>query len=61
MPRRTLIDFYADLRLIDGEFIVDDDGYRSRSYTYAEVSARAAAFASRLRRHGIGKGQAIAI
>ena len=35
MPRRTLIDFFADLSHIGGEFLVFDDGYRSWSYTYA--------------------------
>src|SRR6476469_5851145 len=61
MPRRTLIDFYADLSAIDGEFIVSDDGYRSWSYTYAQVTAAAEAFATRLRDAGITPGQAVAI
>ena len=38
MLRRTLIDFYADLSAIDGEFVVYDDGYRSWSYTYAQIA-----------------------
>ena len=41
MLRRTLIDFYADLSSTPGEFVVYDDGYRSWSYTYAEVTAAA--------------------
>src|SRR3954454_13517634 len=61
MPRRTLIDFYADLSAIDSEFIVSDDGYRSWSYTYAQVTAAAEAFATRLRDAGITPGQAVAI
>src|SRR4051812_9035545 len=61
MPRRTLIDFYADLSAIDSEFIVSDDGYRSWSYTYAQVTAAAEAFATRLRKAGITPGQAVAI
>ena len=61
MLRRTLIDFYADLATTPGEFVVYDDGYRSRSYTYAEVTAAARAFAERLREHGIVKGQSVAI
>ena len=61
MLRRTLIDFYADLSSIPGEFVVYDDGYRSWSYTYAEVTAAARAFAERLRAEGIVKGQAVAI
>jgi long-chain acyl-CoA synthetase len=61
MLRRTLIDFYADLVTTPGEFVVSDDGYRSWSYTYAQIGAAAEAFASRLRAEGIVKGQAIAI
>ena len=61
MLRRTLIDFYADLSTTPGEFVVYDDGYRSWSYTYADVTAAADRFAKRLREHGIVKGQAVAI
>jgi long-chain acyl-CoA synthetase len=61
MPRRTLIDFYADLSTIDGEFIVYDDGYRSWSYSYAQVTSAAAAFAARLRASGITTGHAVTI
>jgi long-chain acyl-CoA synthetase len=61
MLRRTLIDYFADLSSIDGEFVVYDDGYRSWSYTYRDIAAGARAFAQRLRAAGIGKGQAIAI
>ena len=57
MPRRTLIDFYADLSSTAGEFVVYDDGYRSWSYIYADVASAARAFASRLRGAGIGKGR----
>jgi long-chain acyl-CoA synthetase len=61
MPRRTLIDFFADLSAIDGEFIVFDDGYRSWSYTYGEIAAAARACALRLREAGIMPGETIAI
>jgi long-chain acyl-CoA synthetase len=61
MLRRTLIDFYADLATTPGEFVVYDDGYRTWSYTYAEVTAAARRFAERLRQHGIVKEQAVAI
>ncbi len=36
-----------------GEFIAFDDGYRTWSYTYAEVAAAARAFAARLRAQGL--------
>lgn len=61
MPRRNLIDFFADLSSTPGEFVVYDDGYRSWSYSYAEVTSAAQAFAGRLRSEGIVKGEAITI
>ena len=61
MLRRTLIDFYTDLSSTPGEFVVYDDGYRSWSYTYADVTAAARAFAERLHAQGVVKGQAVAI
>ncbi|HMF61210.1 MAG TPA: AMP-binding protein, partial [Vicinamibacterales bacterium] len=61
MPRRTLIDFYADLSTIDGEFVVYDDGYRSWSYSYAQIAAASEAFGARLRAAGITRGQAVAL
>jgi long-chain acyl-CoA synthetase len=54
MARRTLLDFFADLARIDGDFVVYDDGYRIRTFTYGEVAAAARHFAARLRSHGIG-------
>jgi long-chain acyl-CoA synthetase len=61
MARRTLLDFFADLSVTDGEFIVFDDGYRTWSYSYRDVAAAARAFAARLRAHDITKGHAVAI
>ncbi len=61
MPRRTLIDFYADLSAIDGEFIVYDDGYRSWSYSYPQITEAAAVFAARLRTAGVTTGQAVSV
>jgi len=61
VARRTLLDFFDDLSRIDGEFIAFDDGYRTWSYSYAEVAAAARGFADRLRSHGITKGQAVVI
>lgn len=61
MPRRTLIDFYADLAGIGGEFVVYDDGYRTWSYSYAQIAAAAEAFAARLRAAGVTRGQAVVL
>lgn len=56
MARETLLDFFADLAGIEGEFLVWDDGYRTHSYGYGEIARGARAFAAKLRGHGIGKG-----
>ena len=59
MARETLIDFFGDLSLARGEFLVHDDGFRSRGYTYAEVARAARGLAARLHALGIRKGDTI--
>ena len=49
MARRTLLDFFDDLARLNGTFVVHDDGYRTWSFTYAEIASAAGAFAARLR------------
>ena len=49
MARRTLIDFFSDLAETGGTFLVYDDGYRTWSYTYADVADAARAFANSLK------------
>jgi long-chain acyl-CoA synthetase len=61
MARRTLLDFFDDLAAIEGEFLVYDDGYRTWSLSYREVTRAAQAFAARLRAAQIRRGQAVAI
>ena len=61
MARRTLLDFFADLAALEGEFIAFDDGYRTWSYGYGDVATAARRFARRLHEAGLGKGQAVAI
>src|SRR5215831_15831357 len=64
MPRRTLIDFFTDVTsgsMAARDFLVYDDGYRTWTWTYADLTERAHAFATRLRESGITNGQAIAI
>jgi long-chain acyl-CoA synthetase len=55
-PRETLLDFFADLAQLDDEFLVWDDGYRTHSYSYADIARGARGFAGKLRTEGIGKG-----
>ncbi len=59
MARDTLIDFFADLSTARGEFLVYDDGFRSRGYSYAEVARAARGCAARLHALGIRKGDKI--
>src|SRR3954468_21006692 len=65
MTRRTLLDFFADVTADDtakkAQFLVYDDGYRTWTWTYAELADASRAFARRLRDAGIGAGGAIAI
>src|SRR5215218_10563391 len=61
MARRTLLEFFADLALIDAPFISHDDGYRIRRSTYREIADDARAVALRLRREAIGTGDKVLI
>jgi long-chain acyl-CoA synthetase len=59
MARDTLLDFFQDFAGISSDFLVYDDGFRARSYTYADVAAKSRAFAGRLCEAGIGKDEKI--
>ena len=48
-------------RVRSPEFLAFDDGYRTWTWTYAELARQAQAFALALRSRGIVSGQAIAI
>ena len=61
MARDTLLDFFDDLASASGEFLVYDDGYRTRRYAYAAVGNAARAFAARLDRAGFRKGDAVVL
>ncbi|MGI8743118.1 MAG: AMP-binding protein [Bryobacteraceae bacterium] len=53
MLRSTLIDFFRDFEGLADEFLVYDDGIRSRSYRYNEVAGLAYGFAASLGSSGI--------
>jgi long-chain acyl-CoA synthetase len=59
VQRDTLIDFFRDLIALRGEFLVYDDGYRHRTYRYAEVGRAARGFAARLAAAGLEKGDKV--
>ena len=59
MVRDTLIDFFRDLSQARGEFLVHDDGFRSRAYTYEDVGRAAGGFAARIQTLGLRKGDRV--
>jgi long-chain acyl-CoA synthetase len=59
MPRETLVGFFEDLAAKTGEFLVYDDGFRTRRYRYREVADAARGFAGRLHEAGLRKGDAV--
>ncbi len=59
MRRDTLLDFFDDVSTGRGNFFVYDDGFRTRSYTYAETARAARGFAARLQAAGLGKGDKV--
>lgn len=61
MRRDTLIDFFDDLASAEGPFVVHDDSFRTRTFTYAEVGRASRAFAARLSAAGIVKGDKIVV
>jgi long-chain acyl-CoA synthetase len=59
VARDTLIDFFLDFSAARGNFLVYDDGFRSRSYTYKEIGRMARGFAARVHDAGLRKGDAV--
>jgi long-chain acyl-CoA synthetase len=59
MRRETLIDFFDDLAALRGPFLVYDNGFRTRTFSYAEVARAARTFAAQLDRAGISKGDTV--
>ena len=59
VPRDTLIGFFQDLGAIHAEFLVHDDGFRRRSYTYADVARASRGFAAALAAAGITRGEKV--
>jgi long-chain acyl-CoA synthetase len=57
--RNTLVDLFRDLEQHRGDFLVYDDGYRVRRYTYTQVARGARAFAARLIAAGIRQGDKV--
>ena len=52
--RATLAEYFAQFANLPDPYLEYDNGYRSWSYTYAQVGAAARGFATRMQQHGIG-------
>ena len=61
MRRDTLVDFFADLIEIRGDFLVYDDGYKRRVHSYADVGRAARGFAGKLNAAGIRQGDKVIV
>jgi long-chain acyl-CoA synthetase len=59
MRRETLVDFFDDLAVSRGEFLVFDDGFRSWHHSYAEIADAARGFGARLHAAGFAKGDRV--
>ncbi len=59
MRRDTLIDFFNGFADTRGAFLVYDDGFRSRTFSYKDVARASRGFSARLRDAGIRKGDKV--
>lgn len=59
MQRETLADYFLAVISHEGEYLVYDDGFRPRSYTYAALARAARNLAARLERAGVGRGDRV--
>ncbi len=61
MRRDTLIDFFDEIVSSNGTFIVHDDSFRTRTFSYEDVGRASKAFAARLAASGVAKGDKVVI
>lgn len=61
MRRDTLIDFFSDIESLDGAFVVHDDSFRVRTFSYRDVGRAARSFAARLTAAGVRKGDKVVV
>jgi len=59
MVRETLLDYFHSVTSQEGEYLVYDDGFRPRSYSYADLARASRNFAALLQAHGVGRGDRI--
>jgi len=61
MTRETLLDFFDDRIRSASQFLIYDDGYRTRTYTYIDLRRAAVRFTERLRREGIAPHDTVVV
>jgi long-chain acyl-CoA synthetase len=61
MVRETLLDYFNTVAALDGEYLVYDDGFRPRSYSYRALARAAKNFARTLAAHGISVGDRVVL
>jgi len=59
MQRNTLADYYQSVISRQGDYLVYDDGFRPRSYTYRALERAVRNLAARLEQAGVGKGDRV--
>ena len=59
MARETLLDFFQDLTSTSGDFLLYDDGFRSRTYAYGAIALMARSFAARIHQAGLRQGDTV--
>jgi len=59
MVRETLLDYFRSVTERQGEYLVYDDGYRPRAYSYGDTARAAHNLAAQLQAHGIGRGDRV--
>jgi len=61
VARETLIDFFRDLAVARGDFLVHDDGFRRRTFSYQDVGRASRGFAAKLHDAGLRKGDKVVV
>lgn len=59
MRRNTLADYFESVIARDGDYLVYDDGFRPRTYSYAALARAARNLAARLEQAGVGRGDRV--
>ena len=61
MHRETLLDFFDDRIRSDRPFLVYDGGYRTYTWSYAEIRRAARRFSELLHQHGLAPGDRVVL